>query len=250
MLLQPKNKQQWIDFYLNDKKMSVKKAEKKANEALKIFGISSDNDVVYLKLFKDIPREDLEMQFPNTRIKMRLFDKIKLAVTGGGGTAGGVMATLGKLSTAVDPVATLIAVGGLLGILWRQIAKVFSQRAKYSASLTKNLYFYSLDNNMGALTYLADTAEAEECKEAILAYFFLLIDGETSQADLDLRIENYIHQKYTIPMDFEINDGLDKLKKSSLLSRCDQLINVCPLNEANSKLKQQWDQIIDYKEIT
>lgn len=245
VLLQPKNKQQWIDFYLNDKKMSVKKAEKKANEALKIFGISSDNDVVYLKLFKDIPREDLEMQFPNTRIKMRLFDKIKLAVTGGGGTAGGVMATLGKLSTAVDPVATLIAVGGLLGILWRQIAKVFSQRAKYSASLTKNLYFYSLDNNMGALTYLADTAEAEECKEAILAYFFLLIDGETRRADLDLRIENYIHQKYTIPMDFEINDGLDKLKKSSLLSRYDQLINVCPLNEANSKLKQQWDQIID-----
>ncbi len=75
---------------------------------------------------------------------------------------------------------------------------------------------------MGVLTYLADTAEAEECKEAILAYFFLLLDGEMSRANLDQRIEHYIHEKYAIPMDFEIDDGLAKLQKSSLLSRSDQ----------------------------
>jgi len=249
VLLQPKNRLQWIEHFINNKKMSVQKAEKKADEELKVFGISNDNDVVYLKLFKDIPREDLEMQFPNTRIQIRLFDKIKLAVTGGGGTAGGIMATIGKLSATVDPISALIAVGGLLGLLWRQIAKIFSQRAKYSATLTKNLYFYSLDNNMGALTYLADTAEAEECKEAILAYFFLLIDGETSRANLDQRIESYIQEKYAIPMDFEIDDGLDKLQKSSLLSRSDQLISAIPLAEANSRLRQQWDQVVDNKVI-
>jgi hypothetical protein len=98
---------------------------------------------------------------------------------------------------------------------------------------------------MGALTYLVDTAEAEECKEAILAYFFLLTEGETSRASLDQCIENYIYEKYVIPMDFEIDDGLDKLQKSSLLSRYDQLINAIPLTEANSRLRQQWDQIID-----
>jgi len=249
VLLQPKNRQKWIEHFINNKKMSVQKAEKKADEALKVFGISNDNDVVYLKLFKDIPREDLEMQFPNTRIQMRLFDKIKLAVTGGGGTAGGIMATIGKLSATIDPISALVAIGGLLGLLWRQISKIFSQRAKYSATLTKNLYFYSLDNNMGALTYLADTAEAEECKEAILAYFFLLIGGETSRVNLDQRIENYIHEKYAIPMDFEIDDGLEKLQKAALLSRSDQLINAIPLAEANSRLRQQWDQVIDNKVI-
>jgi len=100
---------------------------------------------------------------------------------------------------------------------------------------------------MGALTYLADTAEAEECKEAILAYFFLLIDGETSRANLDQRIESYIQEKYAIPMDFEIDDGLEKLQKSSLLSRSDQLISATPLAEANSRLRQQWDQVVDNK---
>ncbi len=249
VFLQPKNRQQWVEYFINNKKISAQKAEKEADKALKKFAINNDNDVVYLKLFKDIPRADLEMQFPNTRIKMRLFDKIKLAVTGGGGTAGGVMATIGKLSATIDPVSALIAIGGLLGLLWRQISKIFSQRAKYSATLTKNLYFYSLDNNMGALTYLVDTAEAEECKEAILAYFFLLIKGETNRASLDQCIENYIYEKYEIPMDFEIDDGLDKLQKSSLLSRFDQLIKTIPLAEANSRLRQQWDQIIDSKEI-
>ena len=136
VLLQPKNRQQWREHFINNKKMSAQKAEKKADAALKVFGVSNDNDVVYLKLFKDIPREDLEMQFPNTRIQIRLFDKIKLAVTGGGGTAGGIMATIGKLSATIDPISALIAVGGLLGLLWRQIARIFSQRAKYSAMLT------------------------------------------------------------------------------------------------------------------
>ena len=39
---------------------------------------------VYMRLFKDIPQEDLEMMFPNTQVQLRLFDKIKLGVTAGG----------------------------------------------------------------------------------------------------------------------------------------------------------------------
>jgi len=245
VLLQPKSKQQWLEYFTNIKKLSPKKATQQANKALKNSKASNEENVVYLKLFKDIPRADLEMQFPNTRVQIRLFDKIKLGVMGGGGTAGGIMATLSKFSAAIDPVSALIAVGGLLGVIWRQIAKVFSQRAKYSATLTKNLYFYSLDNNMGALTYLIDSAEAEECKEAILAYFFLLANGESSRITLDKRIEDYIQAQYMIPMDFEIDDGLQKLQKSELLLRHDNTINAVPLHEANIKLKQQWQNIFN-----
>ncbi|NOR79454.1 MAG: DUF3754 domain-containing protein [Methyloprofundus sp.] len=245
VLLQPKSRQQWLEYFTNIKKLSPEKAAQQANKALKNSKVSNEENVIYLKLFKDIPRADLEMQFPNTRVQIRLFDKIKLGVMGGGGTAGGVMATLSKFSAAIDPVSALIAVGGLLGVIWRQIAKVFSQRAKYSATLTKNLYFYNLDNNMGALTHLIDSAEAEECKEAILAYFFLLANGESSRITLDKCIEDYIQQQYTIPMDFEIDDGLHKLQRSELLSRYDNVINAVPLDKANIKLKQQWQTIFD-----
>ena len=245
ILIQPKNREQWVDYFINTENISSEKAEKKAAEALKRLEVKRDENAVYLKLFKDIPRADLEMQFPNTRVQIRLFDKIKLGVTGGGGTAGGVMATMGKFSATIDPLSALIAVGGLLGVIWRQISKIFSQREKYNANLTKNLYFYSLDNNMGALTYLVDVAEAEECKESILAYFFLLTGGESNRVTLDNNIEDYIQEQYDIPMDFEIDDGLDKLKKSALLSRSDNIIKAVPLKEANSQLKQQWHSIIE-----
>ena len=111
VLLQPKNRQQWLAYFTKDKKMSPEKAAQHADTALKKSSASNEENVVYLKLFKDIPRADLEMQFPNTRIQIRLFDKIKLGVMGGGGTAGGVMATLSKFGAAIDPVSALIAIG-------------------------------------------------------------------------------------------------------------------------------------------
>lgn len=245
VLLQPRNRKKWINHLSKEKKISLKKATKHVDASLETLGINGSDDIIYLKLFKDIPQADLEMLFPNTRVQIRLFDKIKLGVMGGGGTAGGVMATFTKLTAAIDPISALIAIGGLLGVIWRQIAKIFSQRAKYSAILTKNLYFYSLDNNMGALTYLIDSAESEECKEAILAYFFLLVKGKCTRAELDEHIETYIYKQYGIPMDFEINDGLKKLQNANLLLVEKELINALPLDEANTRLIQQWNKIID-----
>ncbi len=245
VLLQPKNRQRRIKDLTSDNKMSLEKAEKKVDEAFKTLGISGKEDVVYMKLFKDIPAADLETLFPNTRVKIRLFDKIKLGILGGGGSVGGIMATISKFSAAIEPVSAMIAIGGLIGVLWRQISKIFSQRAKYSAILTKNLYFYSLDNNMGALTSLIDTAETEECKEAMLAYFFLLIGGETNRPDLDKRIEKYIYDQYAIPMDFEIVDGLDKLQTSGLLFQNETGLQTIPLSEANSQLKRAWAEVIE-----
>ncbi len=42
--------------------------------------VSEDN--IYLKLFKNIPRNDVEMVFPNTKVKFRLFDKLRLGLDG------------------------------------------------------------------------------------------------------------------------------------------------------------------------
>lgn len=251
ILLQPKNRQQWIKHLTSNKKMSLKKAEKKADSVLNTIGITGESNLIYMKLFKDIPRSDLEMLFPNTRVRMRLFDKVKLSIMGGGGTAGGIMATISKLSAAIDPTSAIIAIGALLGVLWRQISKIFSQRAKYSAILTKNLYFYSLNTNMGALTYLVDSAKTEECKETILAYFFLLSKGKTKREILDKVIEDHMQKQYSIPMNFEIDDALEKLHKSNLISPPgnNSSISATPLDEANTSLIKQWNQVILNKPV-
>ena len=60
-----------------------------------------DNDDVYLKLFKDIPRMDLEMLLPGTQIKMSLFDRTKIVLP----TVSGVAMTGWKVITALLAVA-------------------------------------------------------------------------------------------------------------------------------------------------
>lgn len=244
VLIQPQNRQRWIDYLVHTKKMSLRKAKKKVDKTFKTLGVSGEEDVVYLKVFKDIPQDDLEMLFPNTRVKIRLFDKIKLTIMGGGGTAGGIMATASKFSAAIDPVSAMIAIGGLLGVIWRQVTKIFTQRAKYNAILTKNLYFYNLDNNMGAITYVLDAAEAEECKEALLAYCFLLFQGPCSSQHLDQLIEKYLFETYGITIDFDVSDGLDKLSAIGLLHQRGEQMEVVSMNQAIEQLLEQWTVLI------
>ena len=198
-----------------------------------LFKLKDDSKKVYLKLFKNIPSNDLEMLFPNTKVKMTLFDKLKLAVTGGGGTIGGAITLVGKIAVLVDPISILIAIAAFVGILWRQITSVFNNRVKYMAKLAQNLYFYNLDNNAGVISYLADMAENEEAKEAFLAYLFLLEshDNMTLQ-QLDKKVEEYVQSVYKIPMDFEIDDAMNKLEKLQLVRKTEGLYEALPIKEA------------------
>ena len=72
---------------------------------------------IYLKLFKNIPRTDIEMVFPNTAVRFRMFDKIKLGVSASGGLGMGVVGAAGKIALlASNPLAAAGAVFGLGGI--------------------------------------------------------------------------------------------------------------------------------------
>ncbi|MDC0932451.1 DUF3754 domain-containing protein [Arcobacteraceae bacterium] len=175
-------------------------------------------DCIYLKLFKDIPQSDLEMLFPNIKVKISLLDKIKLTITGGGGTVAGTATLIGKMAASLDPIALLSALGAFIAIIGRQVTSIFTHRTKYMAKLTKNLYFYNLDNNAGAISHILDMAEDEEVKEVFLAYLFILKNKKPlSKEELDSNIEEFIQHTFNIPMDFEIEDALDKLIKLRLV---------------------------------
>jgi hypothetical protein len=189
--------------------------------------------VLYMKLFKDIPQSDLEMLFPNIKIKIALFDKIKLLITGGGGTIAGTMTLLGKLAVALEPMALLSAIGAFGALIGRQVMSIFNHRTKYTAQLTKNLYFYNLNNNLGTVTHMLDTAEEEESKEALLAYFFLLKAGTTmTKEELDTHIETFIQSTFHIPMDFEIDDAISKLVHLKLVQRDSETLQALRVDDA------------------
>lgn len=192
-----------------------------------------------LKLFQNVPGADLEMLFPNTRVGMRLLDKLLIGVPAiiSGGIVfttklGATLVLLGSLlgfwlGTHSEPVTLdrravlvlLAGLGALGGYLWKQYSSFRNRKLKFTQALTQNLYFKLLDNNTGVLLRIVDDAEDSECKESLLAYYFLLAAGGSSTAaDLDAVIEGWFAQRWQCRLDFEIDDALAKLQQLGLAS--------------------------------
>lgn len=190
-----------------------------------------------LKLFQNVPAADLEMLFPNIRVGMRWLDRFLIGVPAlvSGGLVlttklGATLLLLGSLlgfwlGISSKPVeldkAALLALGAGLGALggycWKQFSNFRNRKLKYTQALTENLYFKLLDNNAGVLFRLLDDAEESECKESLLAYYFLLAAGGTSTcAELDAEIENWFASSWQCRLDFEIDDALGKLQQLGL----------------------------------
>jgi Protein of unknown function (DUF3754) len=146
-----------------------------------------------IKLFQDVPRADLEMLFPNARVRMRAIDKLLIGVPA---VVSGIIMVVTKLVAALLPVLLLLAfwfglrrepvelnqgqlvtLGAALaavgGFLVRQFGKFKNRKIQFMKSLSDNLYFRNLDNDAGVFNHLLDAAEEEEVKEAVLAYHFL-----------------------------------------------------------------------------
>ncbi len=204
---------------------------------------------IFLKLFKNLPRSDLAMLFPNQQVRLKLFDKIRLALAGGGGTIFGIFSIIGKIGLAVtNPLALIGAFVGLIGIIVRQIIGIFTQRTKYMMTLSRNLYFHTLDNNFGVINNLVDAAEEEEAKEAILAYYFLYTqtDKNHTQQTLDREIEKYIEQKYQVAIDFEVSDGIRKLREEDILIEQEGgILKVVDLKQACICMDEKWDHFFN-----
>lgn len=185
-----------------------------------------------LKLFQNVPGADVEMLFPNTRVGMRLIDKLMIAIPAVvSGTAvmttklGATLVLLGSLigfwlgvssePVTLDKAAVLVLLAGLgtiIGYLWKQYSSVRNRKLRFTQALTENLYFKLLDNNAGVLFRVLDEAEESECKEAMLAYCFLLKSPQALSADeLDAAIEEWFAQRWRCHFDFDINDALAKL---------------------------------------
>ncbi|BBB29800.1 TMEM143 family protein [Neptunomonas japonica] len=218
-----------------------------------------------LKLFKNVPKADLEMLFPNTEIKMRLVDKLLIGIPAV--ISGGIVLTtklgasllllaslfgfwLGLKSQPVelDQAAIIVIFAGFGAVgsyLWKQFNNFKNRKLRFIQTLTQHLYFKNLDNNAGVFHRLIDAAEEEECKEAFLAYYFLLqTDVPLSRQELDHKIERWLSEKWEQKVDFDITDALEKLEELELIKIMkDQHLIALPLDVAQHTLHQAWQQI-------
>lgn len=221
---------------------SKKKLFKKITKSRKNMPTDSAEQFIFVKLFKDIASGDLEMLFPNRKIKLKTFDKVRLSLTSGTGTVLGVVSTTGKIVAASTNIfGILVALGGLGGIVFKQVMNIFNKRTQYMAALSSQLYFHNLDNNFGAITHILDAAFEQEIKEIVLAYYFLNIaEKPLTQTELDLTIEQYLTDKYHQDIDFEVDDGLKKLLDNDLLIGKDKF-SVKSVQTSYDLIDAKWD---------
>ena len=215
-----------------------------------------------LKLFQNVPRADLEMLFPNTAVRMRLIDKFIIGVPAA--ISGGVVLTtklgaslvlMGSLlgfwlglssePAELNKTALMVVLAGVValgGYLWKQFNNFKNRKMRFMQALTQNLYFKNLDNNAGVFHRLANDAEEEESKEAVLAYYFLLSSEQTmKREDLDKKIEHWLADQWQCQVDFEIDDALNKLLALKLVNEADGRLSVVSIQQGIKNLDQRWD---------
>lgn len=206
------------------------------------------SEFIYLKLFKNIPRSDMEMVFPNTRVKFRLFDKLKLGVTAGGGLGMGVVGTAGKIAVATNPVALAGAVAGLGGIAIRQAVNFMNQKNKYMVTMAQNLYFHAMADNRGVMTTLADRAAEEDIKEEVLLYSVLAKETVTRAdlKDIDHAIEQYLLNTFGVNLNFDVEDALARLIHDGIVTEMpDGSLRTLAPAAAAARIDVLWDRYLD-----
>ena len=227
-------------------------------------------DLVYLKLFKDIVAENLEMVLPEVRVRMRWVDGLKIS----SGLVGSLATAAWKAFAAavlLTPLLFMLTLGTFLAALVRAIFAYVSNKTRYMQALSANLYFQNLANDASVLTHLVDSAEAEETKEMLLAYFILYVerDRDYSEESLGRRVRIWVRDALGLDVDFEVGDALRKLIERGLVVErfisgdprqwsqeaaegsapppCRRVLKVYDLPSALARLDQAWDRLYPHE---
>ena len=195
----------------------------------KRLGSEADTKSVFLKVFKDLPKVDLEMVLPGTKIRLSKLDLGMIVYP----LASGFAILMYKVLADVIGFRDFLSLGLSVTLSW-SLAALFvgygyksyvsytTKKTSYALQLTQSLYYQVIGTNAGVFARLVDEAEEQEVREALLAYFFLWqrSDGRAMTArDLDDRIEEDLDERLGIKVDFEIADALDKLDTLGLVRR-------------------------------
>jgi hypothetical protein len=209
------------------------------------------SDVIYLRLFKDVPHVDMEMHLPEqgTKVKMRWIDRLQIA---------------SPLFTGVPTLAmklfkySLMTNAAFAGVVFAPFSLAINSffgfqraRQRHMHRMIRHLYYLTLATNASVITSLVDAAEEEEYKEALLAYYVLWRGADDpspwDEGRLDAHVESFLKEKTGMTVDFEVKDALRKLVRLGLVQPDrDGHLRAAPVEEALAILDRQWDGYFRY----
>jgi hypothetical protein len=244
-----KPEEQRVLELMQEDRIDEKKARKKLRNMRKMLPPACSSDHIYIKVFKNIPRYDVEMLFPNIRVKMKYRDKLQLGGSALLGTITWAVGTASKLlvAAALSPLVLAGAlVTGVGGIMYAQIRNIFITRDRYRMQLAQSLYFQNIANNQAALALMVDEAEEEDVKEEALLYVHLRLTPvhATQLENLRIRINAFLFKNFKIDVNFDIQDALSRLTARGLVTQSvTGDLRAMPAREAVPYLKGAWSRL-------
>lgn len=213
----------------------------------------TDTENIFIKLFKDMPKNDLEMVLPGTRVRLSRIDKGLIFYPLVMGCSIVMYAVLNSIFEFRNFLSGIFSVAltwslavAFAGYAYRSYYAYTVKKTAYSLQLTESLYFQSLDSNAGVFFRIFDEAEEQETREVLLAYFYLWQHGGEkglTSKELDDLIEKDIEQKLKLKIDFEIMDALIKLERHTLVERDDTRFRAVPLDQAITRMRDATTRI-------
>ncbi|MEQ1827215.1 MAG: DUF3754 domain-containing protein [Pirellula sp.] len=187
-----------------------------------------DPDCVHVRMFKNIPKADVDMMLPGSQVRLTWADRGKIGIP----TVWGLF----MLASKIVKSFWLLALLGALKIL-SSFALVFAvavaaivysvkstlsystTKRRYQLNVARNLYYQNLDNNLGALLRLRDESEQQEACEAILAYYVLLRSGTESMSTQEIDAEAELILKSIVgdDVDYDVKDALRDLTAAGII---------------------------------
>jgi len=204
---------------------------------------SFEPGMIYAYFYKDVPKYDLELLFPNVKIGMNLKQKLFFAVPAIGGSIAmllkvipqlliligvvlflvGGPAWLAKIGVTEDAVSNfmpvMIAIMGVAialgGIAFKQWGSYRKKRIQLLKDVSEQLFFRNLATNRSVFHRIIDSAEEEEAKEMLLVFFHLISNPNENltRESLDDKIEQWMFKRFGSVIDFDIDGPLGNLAK-------------------------------------
>ncbi len=210
-----------------------------------------DHTMLHLRMFKNVPKPDIDMLLPGTRVRFTWLDHLRNIVP----SLGGIGITLFKISrvgffVAAITLSLLAVLGGLLlalvGYAVRSVMNHLNVKNRYMLNLTRNLYYQKLDSNAGVAYRLLEEAESQRHREVVLAYYALWTAGEPiSQRRLRRRAERMVREMVDVEVEFRVADALTLLEDWNLVRRAgNDKLQVCEPDEAMRRIAAYWDRAL------
>ena len=182
-------------------------------------------DRVYLRMFKNIPKADVDMLLPGTKIQFGWFDHTKILVP----SLGGLGMTLWKLARLVLLVAVITTgkvfvliglLGATIGYVIRSVMSYFQTKNNYELNLTRSLYFQKLDSNAGVIYRVLEEARHQRYRQGVLAYYALLTcDGAIGRRRLKRRCERLLREMLELEIEFGVDEAIELLQQVDLVQQ-------------------------------